>query len=157
MKGAAAMKKESKDNEFGFSSAENQNNESFPREKSGMSAKRKAWIYSVRALMTAATGITLALALFLVVYVLAKGLPNLSFELLTTAPSYLSGRVGILPDILNSLYIVLRSMREIKRLFRQLNMRRRHFPVFRQSFTGLSGCCFSANLWDFKPRCLQVR
>ena len=49
MKGAAAMKKESKDNEFGFSSAENQNNESFPREKSGMSAKRKAWIYSVRA------------------------------------------------------------------------------------------------------------
>ena len=50
------MKKESKNNEFGFSSAENQNNESFPREKSGMSAKRKAWIYSVRALMTAATG-----------------------------------------------------------------------------------------------------
>ena len=91
------MKKESKDNEFGFSSAENQNNAGSPREKSGMSAKRRAWIYSVRALMTAATGITLALALFLVVYVLAKGLPNLSFELLTTAPSYLSGRVGILP------------------------------------------------------------
>ena len=100
------MKKESKDNEFDFSSAENQNNAGSPRKKSGMSAKRKAWIYSVRALMTAATGITLALALFLVVYVLAKGLPNLSFELLTTAPSYLSGRVGILPDILNSLYIV---------------------------------------------------
>ena len=98
------MKKESKDNELGFSSAENQNNESFPREKSGMSAKRKAWIYSVRALMTAATGITLALALFLVVYVLAKGLPNLSFELLTTAPSYLSGRVGIL------LYIVFATL-----------------------------------------------
>ena len=74
------MKKESKDNEFDFSSAENQNNAGSPRKKSGMSAKRKAWIYSVRALMTAATGITLALALFLVVYVLAKGLPNLSFD-----------------------------------------------------------------------------
>ena len=110
MKGAAAMKKESKDNEFDFSSAENQNNAGSPRKKSGMSAKRKAWIYSVRALMTAATGITLALALFLVVYVLAKGLPNLSFELLTTAPSYLSGRVGILPDILNSLYIVFATL-----------------------------------------------
>ncbi len=82
----------------------------FLGKKSGMSAKRKAWIYSVRALMTAATGITLALALFLVVYVLAKGLPNLSFELLTTAPSYLSGRVGILPDILNSLYIVFATL-----------------------------------------------
>ena len=104
------MKKESKDNEFGFSSAENQNNAGSPRKKSEMSAKRKAWIYSVRALMTAATGITLALALFLVVYVLAKGLPNLSFELLTTAPSYLSGRVGILPDILNSLYIVFATL-----------------------------------------------
>ena len=104
------MKKESKDNEFGFSSAENQNNAGSPRKKSGMSAKRKAWIYSVRALMTAATGITLALALFLVVYVFAKGLPNLSFELLTTAPSYLSGRVGILPDILNSLYIVFATL-----------------------------------------------
>ena len=46
----------------------------------------------------------------LVVYVLAKGLPNLSFELLTTAPSYLSGRVGILPDILNSLYIVFATL-----------------------------------------------
>ena len=110
MKGAAAMKKETKDNEFGFSSAENQNNAGSPRKKSEMSAKRKAWIYSVRALMTAATGITLALALFLVVYVLAKGLPNLSFELLTTAPSYLSGRVGILPDILNSLYIVFATL-----------------------------------------------
>lgn len=110
MKGAAAMKKKSKDNEFDFSSAENQNNAGSPRKKSEMSAKRKAWIYSVRALMTAATGITLALALFLVVYVLAKGLPNLSFELLTTAPSYLSGRVGILPDILNSLYIVFATL-----------------------------------------------
>lgn len=47
---------------------------------------------------------------FFVVYVLAKGLPNLSFELLTTAPSYLSGRVGILPDILNSLYIVFATL-----------------------------------------------
>ena len=54
------MKKKSKDNEFDFSSAENQNNAGSPRKKSEMSAKRKAWIYSVRALMTAATGITLA-------------------------------------------------------------------------------------------------
>ena len=39
-------------------------------------------------------------------YVLWKGLPQLSWQLLTTAPSYLADTVGILPDILNTLYLV---------------------------------------------------
>ena len=51
-----------------------------------------------------------ALALFLVIYVLAKGLPNLSWRLLSTAPSYLTGEIGILPDLLNTLYIVMATL-----------------------------------------------
>lgn len=47
----------------------------------------------------------LALATF--VYVLVKGLPHVTLELLTTKTSYLAGTIGILPDILNTLYIVL--------------------------------------------------
>lgn len=47
------------------------------------------------------------LAAFLMGYVLWKGLPQLSWELLTTAPSYLEDTVGILPDILNTLYLVV--------------------------------------------------
>lgn len=39
-----------------------------------------------------------------------KGLPNVSWELLTTKPSYLSNRIGILPDILNTVYIVLATL-----------------------------------------------
>ena len=43
-------------------------------------------------------------------YVLAKGLPNISWELLSTKPSQLRGTIGILPDILNTLYIILATL-----------------------------------------------
>lgn len=64
----------------------------------------------MNALMYAATGLTCALALYLIVYILARGLPNLSFRLLSTSPSYLSGSIGILPDILNTVYIVIATL-----------------------------------------------
>ena len=63
-----------------------------------------------RFLMFFCTLLTGALTLFLIVFVLIKGLPHLSLSFLTTAPSYLSGRVGILPDLLNTLYIVIASL-----------------------------------------------
>ena len=69
--------------------------------------KRSIYIWGVRVLMWAAAGITAALTLFLLGYVLIKGIPNISWELLSTKPSYLRGTVGILPDILNTLYIIL--------------------------------------------------
>ena len=72
-----------------------------------LSGKRKAYNHLMKTLMLLAAGLTGALVLFLLIYVLARGLPNLSWELLSTAPSYLSGRIGILPDILNTVYIVL--------------------------------------------------
>lgn len=55
-------------------------------------------------------GLTCALVLFMIGYVLYKGVPNLSWPLLSTKPSYLSGTIGILPDILNTVYIVLASL-----------------------------------------------
>ena len=74
------------------------------------SRKRKCYAVVMRALMYLAAGLSAALALFLVIYVLAKGLPNLSWRLLSTAPSYLTGEIGILPDLLNTLYIVLATL-----------------------------------------------
>lgn len=74
------------------------------------SRKRKCYAVVMRALMDLAAGLSAALALFLVIYVLAKGLPNLSWRLLSTAPSYLTGEIGILPDLLNTLYIVLATL-----------------------------------------------
>ena len=72
--------------------------------------KRNAYIWTMRVLMWLAAGITATLTLFLLGYVLVKGLPNISRELLSTKPSYLRGTVGILPDILNTLYIILTTL-----------------------------------------------
>ena len=68
--------------------------------------RRKAYIVLMRVLMSIAVTLTSALVIFLIVYVLAKGLPNVTWKLLSTKPSYLTDSIGILPDILNTLYIV---------------------------------------------------
>ena len=78
--------------------------------KSDFSPRRKAYITTMRVLMGAAAALTAALVLFLIGYVLWKGVPNLSWELLSTSPSYLSDRIGILPDILNTVYIVIATL-----------------------------------------------
>ena len=75
--------------------------------KQRLSGKRRAYATIMKILMGITAGMTAALVLFLIIYVLSKGLPNLSWQLLSTAPSYLSGTIGIWPDILNTLYIVL--------------------------------------------------
>ena len=75
--------------------------------KTGLSLQRKRWIFAVRGLMALAAGLTCALVLFLLGYVLLRGIPHITWELLSTAPSVLADRVGILPDILNTVYIVL--------------------------------------------------
>ena len=75
--------------------------------KTGLSPQRKRWIFAVRGLMALAAGLTCALVLFLLGYVLLRGIPHITWELLSTAPSVLADRVGILPDILNTVYTVL--------------------------------------------------
>lgn len=50
------------------------------------------------------------LVLFLLIYILKKGLPNITWRLLTTKPSYLKGTIGILPDILNTIYTVFATL-----------------------------------------------
>ena len=64
----------------------------------------------MKTLMFAAVGLTAAIVLFLLIYVFIKGIPNISWELLSTSPSYLTEKIGILPDILNTLYIVLATL-----------------------------------------------
>ena len=74
------------------------------------SAKRTLYRRTVRGGMYLATGLTALLTLFLVGYVLAKGIPHISWSFLSTKPSYLQGTIGILPDILNTLYIVIATL-----------------------------------------------
>ena len=72
--------------------------------------KRNIFVWSMRLLMWFAAGITAALTLFLLGYVLIKGIPNITWELLSTKPSYLTERIGILPDILNTVYIIIATL-----------------------------------------------
>lgn len=72
--------------------------------------KRKLYIGLMRGAMIICTALTAGLVLFLMGYVLVNGIPNISWELLSTKPSYLTERIGILPDILNTLYIVLATL-----------------------------------------------
>ena len=71
-----------------------------------MNKKRLIYIGFMRAAMYVCTAFTAALVLFLMGYVLINGIPNITWELLSTKPSYLTERIGILPDILNTVYIV---------------------------------------------------
>ena len=71
---------------------------------------RKCRIAVLKGLMYLAAALTAGLVLFLIVYVMMKGIPNLSWELISTKPSYLRGTIGILPDILNTLYVLLATL-----------------------------------------------
>ena len=78
--------------------------------ENNISRRRKAYGGVMRALMSVSVGLTCALVLFMIGYVLYKGVPHLNWQLLSTKPSYLSGTLGILPDILNTVYIVLAAL-----------------------------------------------
>ena len=68
---------------------------------------RRAYGVVMKGLALICAAFTAALAAFLIIYVLSKGIPSITWELLSTKPSYLNDKIGILPDILNTLYIVL--------------------------------------------------
>lgn len=72
--------------------------------------RRKLCIRLLRLGVYLATAVTAGLTLFLGGYILIRGIPHISWTFLSTKPSYLSGSIGILPDILNTLYIVIATL-----------------------------------------------
>ena len=80
------------------------------QKKPMLSKSRRLFLWTVRGGMWLAAALTGALALFIVGYVLIRGVPNITWELLNTSPSYLEDRIGILPDILNTIYIILATL-----------------------------------------------
>lgn len=79
-------------------------------DKHQFSARRRIWGGTMRGLMLLCAAVTCALAVFLIIYVLVKGVPNLSWQLLSTKPSYLDGSIGILPDIITTVCTVLTTL-----------------------------------------------
>lgn len=75
-----------------------------------ISVKRKFYIGLMHLLTALSAAITCGLALFLIGYVLLRGLPHVTWAFLTSSPSILAGRIGILPDIMNTVYIILSTL-----------------------------------------------
>ena len=75
-----------------------------------LSPRRRLYDRGLRALLWVCAGLTCALLVFLIGYIFYRGLRNLSWELLTTQTSYIKDTIGILPNILNTLYIIFVAM-----------------------------------------------
>jgi len=76
----------------------------------GIAQKRRLYAKVLKVLMYVSTAITCGLVLFMLIYAATKGIPHISWELLTSKPSYLTGKIGILPDILNTVYIIIAAL-----------------------------------------------
>ena len=72
--------------------------------------KRKIWNDAVKAALYAAAFLTGALLVGIIGFIVVRGVPFLTWELLTTQTSYIRDTIGILPNILNTVYIILVAM-----------------------------------------------
>ena len=72
-----------------------------------LSGRRKAYDRTLRFLLYFCAILTCALLVFVIGYIFIKGLPNISWNFLSSEPSYIKDTIGILPNILNTIYIVL--------------------------------------------------
>ena len=72
-----------------------------------ISSSRKFYISCMGFCMLLSLFLTCSLVVGMILYVLLEGLPNITWELLSTKPSYLTETIGILPDILNTIYLVI--------------------------------------------------
>lgn len=75
-----------------------------------MNRGRRLWNAAASALLYLASGTTAALLIFLIGYIFYRGVPHLSWDLVTTQSSYIKDSIGILPNILHTLYIIITSM-----------------------------------------------
>ena len=99
-----------KENEIGKNIFQKEDKKQIEKDKSKIKQKRKRYEMIMKSIMMISTLLTGLLVIFLLSYVLVKGIPNLSIEFLTTKPSYITEKIGILPDILNTIYIVIATL-----------------------------------------------
>ena len=76
----------------------------------GLSTSRKIYNTGLRTLIYIAAAIVVALLIFLLGYILYRGLPNLSLEFLTSEESVVKDIQGIGPAILNTLYVIIATL-----------------------------------------------
>ena len=76
----------------------------------GLSASRRAYNTGMRALIYIAAAIVVALLIFLLGYILYRGLPNLTPQFLTSEESVVRDIQGIGPAIVNTIYVIIATL-----------------------------------------------
>lgn len=75
-----------------------------------LSKQRKVWGAFMKTLCYVSIAIVSALTLFMILYIFFKGVPEITWQLISTSPSYLKHTIGILPDIMNTIYVVIATL-----------------------------------------------
>lgn len=75
-----------------------------------ISKRRKLKIGFLNTLVYLSAGIIMLMLIGIIGYILYRGIPNLSFEFLISKPSLIYEQAGILPNILNTVYIILMTL-----------------------------------------------
>ena len=75
-----------------------------------LSGKRKAYDRVLRFLLYFCAVLTCALLVFIIGYIFIKGLPHVTWNFLTSEPSFIKDTIGILPNILNTIYLVVMTL-----------------------------------------------
>jgi phosphate transport system permease protein len=73
----------------------------------GLSPGRRLYNGTMRAMMYVCAGLTCAVLALMIGYIFIRGVPNLTWQLVSGTTSYIKNTIGILPNILNTLYIIL--------------------------------------------------
>ena len=76
----------------------------------GLSPRRRAYDITMRTLLYVAAIVICALLVFLIGYILYRGVPSLSLEFLTSEESVINDVQGILPALVNTLYIIIATL-----------------------------------------------
>lgn len=75
-----------------------------------LSPRRRAYDLAMRALVWLSALLTCALLVFLIGYIFYRGAGGVTWDFLSGTSSYIKDTIGILPNILNTLYIILLAM-----------------------------------------------
>ena len=77
------------------------------KETRALSSSRRAYDLILRGLLYFCAAVTCLLLVFVIGYIFVRGLPHITWELLSTSPSYIKDTIGILPNIVNTVYLVV--------------------------------------------------
>ena len=78
-------------------------------------SRRQLWNWCARLSLYVSAALTSLLLVFMIGYIFYRGVPYLTWELLSTQSSYLNKSIGIFPNLVNTVYIIFVAMSIVPR------------------------------------------